>query len=770
MTGLATGSETGSQQKADAEGMAKARPDWRSPVRGAASRLREVSSGGRLVLAAGSVLAVITALWLTAGAWGGRIPSGDDTIPHLIRAEFAFEQLIPRGRIDGWAPSFILGYEAFLFSGPAFSWAVALVRMLSLGLLSVPGAFKVVFIGSFVVLPLTVAFLARSFGLDRRAAGVAAVLTLAVNNPFGGVGLGGLFGIGLATHQLGAIFFFLALGGALRVVHRPTPRWVVFTGVSLAILLASHGLSAFIFVVIFALVLAAMVMAPRPGLGSRDVAAMVRREVTERLRQLGISSTGTEQCDEAIPNEPTEAPTRLGLVSLALGFLLAGALAAVVIVPLVVHRDLQLMFTAWSTPPLGERIGHLWRGEILFRPGVAALVLAGLLYGLVRVKEGKPFAFALVAVPVAFLVVAHASMHLWPAHVLPTQLTTRGLGYLGVLAMLPLATLISWIGGRVGRLGGLAALGLALAIVIVPLGPWREAGRQINEPVPALREAAHQLAARVPDGARFATERELSDEAATTGLGQPHMWLAWASGRPTLNSYNPESSASPGAGYEADNIFSRPPEATASALARLGVSHLVTLSDEAADRLTASSRFQQVWRSSPVAIFVVSPDPGQPDPGALVTSETPVRAEMVEAEPEHMSIRIHAPQPAQVTVAVGWSPKWHASVNGAEVVLDKTADGLLQFDLPSGTSQVDLRFRPDVWNYVGLVITLVTVALLWGWFRRGRRARRALAGASGGRTEEPSARAADQDELVSDLPGPDAVLAEEEAAEAGHAQ
>ena len=52
------------------------------------------------------------------------------------------------------------------------------MHWLSLGLVSVAGAFKVVVIGSFLALPLAVAFLTRSLGLGRRAAGLAAVLAL----------------------------------------------------------------------------------------------------------------------------------------------------------------------------------------------------------------------------------------------------------------------------------------------------------------------------------------------------------------------------------------------------------------------------------------------------------------------------------------------------------------------------------------------------------------------------------------------------------------
>jgi hypothetical protein len=758
--------ENGGQREDETDDVVGQRSGWRTRIRVPLTRLRGALRGSRLVLWVGMLIAAMTALWLTAGVWGGRLPTGDDTIAHVIRTKFAIENLISEGRTDGWAPSFLLGYETFLFSGPAFAWAVALVRVLSFGLLSVAGAFKVVFVGSFVALPLTVAFLARSFGLERRTAGVAAILTLVVNSPYGGVGLSGLFGIGLATHQFGAIFFFLALGSAVRLLRHPSARWTVLTAGSVAILLTAHGLSVFIFVVLLGVILVAMVIAPRPEREDLDLVAIVRREVAHRLGELGIG--GTEEAsadDEPAKTPPSDAPSLSAVLHLTLAMALAGGLAAFVVLPLLVHRELQVSFSSWGTPTLSQRITDIWHGLILFRPGVASLVLAGFVFGLWRAYQGRRLAFLLIAVPPVFLVIAHVSFSLWPTNVIPTQLTTRALGYIGVLAILPLASLIGWIGGRFGRFGGPVAFGLALAVVIVPLGTDRQAAGQIDAPVPSLAEAARQLASRVPDGARFVTERDISDERATTNLGAPHFWLAWASGRATLNSYNLESSTTPGAAQEADSVGQRPPEVVADGLSRLGVTHLVTLSDDAANRFTSSERFSEVWRSSPVAIFGVSPRSGQPDPATLVTANAPIQAEMLRAEPEQLVIQVNPSSSVQATVAIGWSPKWHAQLDGEPVALGRASDGLLQLDLPAGVSQLVIEFRPDAWDRLGLGISLITVTLLCGWYLRRRQRLRQAQLSSDRRTNELSDRSVLGKQPASDrAPAPVAGSGKEEAA------
>src|SRR6266508_5548578 len=94
-----------------------------------------------LALTLGLVVAIALTLWMLVGLWGPAPPSGDDTMAHLVRAEFTIRELLPS--LDGWQPRFGLGYQQFLFYGPGFTWLVALVHWLGLGLLSVAGALMV---------------------------------------------------------------------------------------------------------------------------------------------------------------------------------------------------------------------------------------------------------------------------------------------------------------------------------------------------------------------------------------------------------------------------------------------------------------------------------------------------------------------------------------------------------------------------------------------------------------------------------------------------
>jgi hypothetical protein len=630
----------------------------------------------------GLLVAVLLALWLTSGLWGPEPPSGDDTMAHLVRAQFTVDELVPHGQLDGWQPRFGLGYQQFLFYGPGFTWAVLLLHWLSLGLLSVAGAFKVAAIASFVALPLSVAYLAVGFGLGRRAAGLAAILVLGVSSPFGGVGLEGSFGIGLIPNQLGAAFTCLALGAMLRLVADPGPRRMLVAGVALAAVFVTHAISAVILAVLLVIILLTLV-------GSEGWPARM-------VRDLG------------------------GAVALACG------LAAFWLVPAFAHNDLRGALTGWDNPPLAERLADLLAGKLLFHGLLVWLLLAGWLFAVHRFQQRQPWALALVVTPFAYLWIADLFLRWDPNNVISMQLTNRGLGYVGVLAILPFAALLAHATIRLAERRRWRVAGEAVAIVAAALLVVGIAGASRGElagqqsPAPQLRALAAQLAAQVPQGARFVTQRDFPNERRITGVSHPDFWLPWASGRDTLNLFNIESSTTGWPGHVADHLTEQPPEAAADELTRLGVTHVAVINDQAAQPLLASSRFATLWRSPPMALLAVAARQGQPAPGSLVSTAVAAQARLVRAQAQHLVIQARTGQPTSATIAVAWSPKWHARVNGHTAALGRSANGLLTLSLPAGESTIELVYEPDGWDLLGASLSGLVLAGLGGLAWRGR--------------------------------------------------
>ncbi len=109
---------------------------------------RAAAPDGWPLMVAGPIVGLMIALWMTAPDWGARPPGGNDTLAHIVRAQFVSGHIINHGLVDGWDPGFIVGYEEFLFDGPGLSWAVYLTRLLTFDTLSFTGAIKVIAVGS----------------------------------------------------------------------------------------------------------------------------------------------------------------------------------------------------------------------------------------------------------------------------------------------------------------------------------------------------------------------------------------------------------------------------------------------------------------------------------------------------------------------------------------------------------------------------------------------------------------------------------------------
>lgn len=317
----------------------------------------------------GPILAVAIAAWITLPAWGVRPFAGVDVIAHVMRVTFGVEQLILRGRLDGWDPAEHLGYQLYLIRGPGMSWLTALIKAMSLNRLPTVAALNVAVLSSFVAFPLAVAFLARSSGLGRTASGLAALLSLLVSNPFGN-GIEGLFGLGLLENQVGALYFPAVLGALIRVANGGSMGWALFGASGLALLLLTHTLSALVLPPIAALYVPWF-------LGRRHEPALLR-----------LCLTGA----------------------------LAAGLAGFWLIPLLAHRDLVgTVVPGYGRSLLDIYIRHIIGGMLLFRPRVVWIVLAGWAFVLVRTARGHWRDLAAIAAPAAYLALGHALYHSFPS-------------------------------------------------------------------------------------------------------------------------------------------------------------------------------------------------------------------------------------------------------------------------------------------------------------------------------------------------------------------
>jgi hypothetical protein len=79
---------------------------------------------------------------------------------------------------------------------------------------------------------------------------------------------------------------------------------------------------------------------------------------------------------------------------------------------------------------------------------------------------------------------------------------------------------------------------------------------------------------------------------------------------------------------------------------------------------------------------------------------------MTGADPDHPRFSFEARRPMTATVAIGWSPKWRARVDGRPVPLGPTGDYLMAVALPPGRHALALDFGTDRWDRVGRALSL----------------------------------------------------------------
>ena len=624
----------------------------------------------------GLATGVVLALWLTRGAWGSRFPAGGDTIGHLVRAQWGL-RLFEHGRANGWDPRFGVGIETYLVYPPGFDVVVGLIRLATLGLLSTVGAIKAIEILVVVALVPAGWYLARSFGLDDAAAGTVAGLILGVDSFFG-VGFQAMFGVGLVPDQMAAPLWCVALGALWRISGPASSRRDVGVGVAAsAALIVVHPISALALAVLlpWGIVLRAL----HGTLGWRQLALLAGTVLT------------------------------------------AGALAGFWAVPFLVHRSLgggtaQYPIASWSS-----QLGDIVRGHLLFGPYLGAFVVASIVAALVvsgagrRNLVGPPADAALLTI--ALFASIHAIKHWAPNSNAGLILGDRALGEIGMLAVIPLGW---WCAKAVDAIGfdrtAAAIGGAALAVILVGASyHWHQQGVQAGTPTAAFATANATLRRVVPPQGRVAVERTFAEKG-VTGVDQPNLWVAELSGRNVLNVFVVETSSSMSLGYTAEDIATANPVVMDARLSRLGVTDVLTIDQATASRYTASGLFDRLWSDGELSILTVVPPPGQPPPATMLSvarSAGPLQVVGPGASVEHPRWRLSLPRAESVTVALGWNPAWHVTLDGRAIPLGRDPDEpLVRVVVPAGSHFLALDYRGDAWASVGWLVTIVALATL----------------------------------------------------------
>lgn len=632
------------------------------------------------------------ALMLARPVWQADLASGVDLPGHVVMTRFGVDQLFVHGRWDGWFPGFGSGYRLFGVNGPGMALLAGVVRAASLGTVSAGRALVLLGIASLAVLPWAVAAFSREMGSGRLAAAIHGALALVVSFKAGG-GVTGLYRLGLLAHGLALPVVLVTLVLWRRALRRGDQRDLAGAALLTAFLGVIHPVS----VLVLALLGAVMLV---PHLARRPVVAG-RRAAVVALLALGA--------------------------------------AAFWLVPAVGDRELAGDATFFGGPaPLPRGWAEVAAGRELLPWGVGAATLLVLvaMVGWALVDEGSRAWMVGPAAAIVTLVVADVAVaHEWGPFELREHLPMRLAAITTILLLQPLAVVVAEGALVVGRRAGGPWVALAVGLAVAALVPFwmrgdRTPARPIEAPTAAFAAAADELAARVPPMGRHLLARP-TDPVYRDGT-HPDRWLAATSGTNSAHLYLWEATREHTAGELAQRFLGEvgPAEALGQ-MRRLGVTHVVVTAEDQASTLRDTPGYDEVWQQDDVVIFEVEPLPGFPAVAALLQpAEVPGAAgdepggdgtgpslDVVTRaqEPELVTWEVDASRDVDVVAAIAHDPRWRVSVDGDRVATERSGEGLVQFTVPPGGHDVELRYvarAGDRWWLAVSLLSLVVAGLL----------------------------------------------------------
>ena len=170
---------------------------------------------------------------------------------HLVRAEHFYKSLnLEELGIWGWYHGWYLGSALFIFYTPGFFIVVSLLKIITFGLASIDLIIRIVLSFTYAIFPIILYWLSNSLGFSKKISIVASILSLGFSGIWG-IGLTGLYSIGLYTAVFSLLPFMLFLGNLHKIFFNKENN-IIVTGLLLGFVIITNMITAiFSFIVIF---------------------------------------------------------------------------------------------------------------------------------------------------------------------------------------------------------------------------------------------------------------------------------------------------------------------------------------------------------------------------------------------------------------------------------------------------------------------------------------------------------------------------------------
>ena len=650
---------------------------------------------GRKGFVIGVLLCCGIGLWLTWPGWQHGIILNQDAPRHLLRARIMAEMFLPAGHIDGWSPYWYLGAQLFLFQSYGYFFVIGAVADLLGGWVRLADVFKFFYALPIIVLPASVAWLARGLGASRRAALVAAFACLALGSAVG-YGVKGVYGTGLLLQGVGIVLFAIVWPLVLDALEgKARAAWIA--SLLLGVIFVTHFITA-------AYVMAAAgVVAFGLALWNRDAAPL--------LRYTGLAVAALLLSAHALfPSLELR-----NLAGSAVGW---GGMEDR-FVRFLVGRGVG---PPWLVvPALLAAVAAIVRGR--GRLGIAALLLFGtalaasssspyepdLVTRILRVvlrPRSIPYAVLLTAVfvGVAFDAVFTfiASVRSSPDHAICGSARSETTPWPWRQAAFVVAGVSLLCAGLIEIVTLRSQVSTEATLRRRDHGDYAQLVRWLrrNVPLPAIVEIDRNgLPSRVTGAPSVISILNLDTGLFTLGGDQAELTNAGSRSR----------------SMGGDKLAAQA-DLSARRLRSFGVSYVIATDMQSRRRLDLSKEYERAFEGPRAAVYRIRHS------GAWLTGPG-IQISQFKFAPEHLrwQVLVSGGRSRQATATVSWHPDWQALVDGHAVPAVQTTRHLVAFDIEPGAHVVELKYVRRIAEHVYDAISLGALLVVAGGFVLSRR-------------------------------------------------
>ncbi len=598
---------------------------------------------------------------------------GLDSAGHYLKAKFLIEELIPRGKIDGWFPYWHLGFQLFQFYPPGFYIFTAAIHYCSFGFISPLYSFKTAAVLAFALIAATVFYMMKMFGYSREASFVSGLLVLFAGNWYGG-GVVGTFKTGLVPNSFGLMLVPLALGLFYKALSEKKEKNTLLAGLSLGFIVLSHAFSAILAIVLSVLLL---------------ISFFIKQKEFRKnsILFLEVMATGA-------------------MVSLWWW------------APAIAKFSEHGILGQWATPSIGSFVKGILNGSTTGSILVTYLCFAGIITALYRRK--LPDLFIVLSLGVLFFASA-GFLRVGPSEqtLLGSTQYTRFFGALAIFSAIAAGIFFDFLfstAKKASKKEPVVKAGIMVMVGVLLLffhsGDFYNQKNRIPlekdfSAISAIRNAAVWLKENTSNAGVIANEFNWGE----WEYGTPHaldQLIPIIAQRRVLGGNFSEGAKTTRSIQFVPERMNGESALTAARLHSLGVTAIVTYSEKAGKGFEKNKNYKKAFQDKSVRIFRFNRKAQ-----AISVNENAEVISHTEKNNGEITAEIKALGDSTVTLPVNYYPNWVATVNGKKASVGRNKDNLVQISTKKGENHLKLVFRPQPWEVaLGLISLASTVAII----------------------------------------------------------